>query len=261
MVTQCVLRAGGDPDGYPADRRRGQCRVNFRATARGVLRNHHGQTASTRGLWPADPARHRPAPGILVVSVIRFPSAESEPPSQSIVQATLVSTETTTDQAQRATEPQASSQADETSEDEASREAEEAEAEAQRQREAEEQRQREAERQRQAEQERAELSKRPRPPPRKPSAERRRQGLRPNVGNSKKPNVSARRRKRHVGSARPKSSVDVRKKPRSVPPKRPGTVSIVPSPVRPKRRPMPSKPSKRPTASSISFGRPSSRPG
>ena len=40
---------------------------------------------------------------ILVLSVLRFPEDEVEPPSTNIVQATLVSTETTTDQAQRAT--------------------------------------------------------------------------------------------------------------------------------------------------------------
>ena len=42
--------------------------------------------------------------GILVISVIKWPSSEPEAPNNAIVQATLISTETRTDQAQQAAE-------------------------------------------------------------------------------------------------------------------------------------------------------------
>ncbi|MDT8878149.1 cell envelope integrity protein TolA [Halomonas saccharevitans] len=90
---------------------------------------------------------------ILVASVLRFPDEEVAPPSTSIVQATLVSTETTTDQAQRAEEARARADARQAEEEEeaaraeqeAARQAEEMEEEAARQAETEAQRQAEAE--------------------------------------------------------------------------------------------------------------------
>ncbi|MFW6345980.1 MAG: protein TolA, partial [Halomonas sp.] len=45
--------------------------------------------------------------GVVMFSVISLPANEPEPTSSSIVQATLVSTETVTDQAQRAEETRA----------------------------------------------------------------------------------------------------------------------------------------------------------
>jgi len=75
---------------------------------------------------------------ILVASVLRFPDEEVAPPSNSIVQATLVSTETTTDQAQRAEEARARADARQAEEDAAARDEEQAaEQEAARQAEAE----------------------------------------------------------------------------------------------------------------------------
>ncbi|MDX1466904.1 MAG: protein TolA, partial [Halomonas sp.] len=64
---------------------------------------------------------------ILVLSVLRFPDEEVTPPSTNIVQATLVSTETTTDQAQRAEEARARAEARQAEEEAARAEAEEAE--------------------------------------------------------------------------------------------------------------------------------------
>ncbi len=102
---------------------------------------------------------------VLIISVISLPLRQAdEPESTSIVQATLVSTETTTDQAQRAEEARARAAArqaeEEARQDEEARQAEEEQARAEAEREAaeaEQQAAREAEeRQRQAEREAAE---------------------------------------------------------------------------------------------------------
>lgn len=74
--------------------------------------------------------------GLLVVSVIRFPSAEREPPNQAIVQATLVRAETATDRAQQADPTQAVEAARQAEEEAARRQQAEREAEADRQRQA-----------------------------------------------------------------------------------------------------------------------------
>src|SRR6056297_502352 len=63
---------------------------------------------------------------VLVGSVIRFPERQVEPPSTSIVQATLVSTETTTDQAQRAEEARGRAAARQAEEEAAARAEEQA---------------------------------------------------------------------------------------------------------------------------------------
>ena len=71
--------------------------------------------------------------GILVISVIKWPSSEPEAPNNAIVQATLISTETRTDQAQqaaeartRAAERQAQEEAERQAQEEAERQAREA---------------------------------------------------------------------------------------------------------------------------------------
>ncbi|MDW7748613.1 cell envelope integrity protein TolA [Halomonas sp.] len=101
---------------------------------------------------------------ILAASVIRFPERETEPPSTNIVQATLVSTETTTDQAQRAEEARARAAARQAEEEAAAaaqeEEAREAEAEAVEAAEEAARRAEEAERQRQAEAEAREEARR-----------------------------------------------------------------------------------------------------
>ncbi|MEQ6917499.1 cell envelope integrity protein TolA [Halomonas aquatica] len=82
---------------------------------------------------------------ILVASVLRFPEPEVAPPSTNIVQATLVSTETTTDQAQRAEEARSRAAARQAEEEAAAHAQEDAT------RQADAQATEEAERQRQAE--------------------------------------------------------------------------------------------------------------
>ncbi|WP_136246651.1 cell envelope integrity protein TolA [Halomonas borealis] len=73
--------------------------------------------------------------GLLVISVIRFPSADSEPPNQAIVQATLVRAETATDQAQQAQQQaRAAAKAEQQRKETQAAEQAEAEAEAERQR-------------------------------------------------------------------------------------------------------------------------------
>lgn len=87
--------------------------------------------------------------GVVVFSVISLPAKDPEPTSSSIVQATLVSTETVTDQAQRAEEARARAQAREAEEqrqaEEAARQAEQEAEASEAQRQAEQQAQREAE--------------------------------------------------------------------------------------------------------------------
>ena len=72
---------------------------------------------------------------VLLLTVLRWPDSEATPSSSSVVQATLVSTETATDKAQRVEEAKASAAQARQAEDaaEAAREAERAEAEAARQ--------------------------------------------------------------------------------------------------------------------------------
>ncbi|TLF53347.1 cell envelope integrity protein TolA [Halomonas urmiana] len=102
---------------------------------------------------------------ILVASVLRFPDEEVAPPSTTIVQATLVSTETTTDQAQRAEEARAQAEARQAEQEEATRAEQEAarqaeEEEAARQAEAEAKAEAKAEAQRQADAEAREAARR-----------------------------------------------------------------------------------------------------